>query len=156
MKRLSLIMLAAALTACANQTPSQLATDAATLAAGLAGLAQVLNQNKVLGASTLQMIQTDAILAQQAALGVAQATASTDTKPLVDKIIIAANDVVSRLTSSSVFDNLPKTVQIGLEAAETLIPVVEAEAGLPVQSGMGMGSMTPDEARRILEVDSRL
>lgn len=134
--------------ACANQTPTQLADDVASLAGGVAGAAQTLRDGGYLSAQQLAQIDDAVSALQAAAVAVAKATSQTETQGAVEQAVASVNAVVSALAGVK---TLPQTVTTVLTAAQVILPTIEALAGLPATATAASASMTPGEALLVLK-----
>jgi hypothetical protein len=148
------LLLAACQTA---PTPAQVATDAAALAKGVNQIAGELANLHDLSPQLAATIEEASADAAAAASALAQAEAQGAEQTLALRIAGDVNAVVGALAA---LPNLPQPVGEVLNAAQVLLPVFEAEAGIapaptptPAASAAAplAAPMSADEARRILE-----
>ena len=157
MKRASffpLLVSAILLTACTGGTvtPAQIAGDAQVLIAGLnATVPAVLVAAKVPPA-TVAVIQSDMVLAQNAATSLAQLTAGQAAPAAtVQTLVAAVRDIVTLTTTPPLSTLIPAPYESALVAAGILLPIIEAEAGiLPTTAKAASPIVTAGQARLIL------
>jgi hypothetical protein len=135
---------------CANVTPTQVvttaATDVSTIATGLAGA--------FAGISGVPAAVTTALtdLSNEAS---ALETASTQAQQQTD-VQQVETDVNAIVKAASAIPGLPANVTVALTAAQVLLPVIEAAVNMVVTSAAPANAMTPDVARLILKADAQL
>jgi hypothetical protein len=127
----------------------QLAADAQALANGLGGVVSEMEKSGKISQSQANQIETYLALVQQATAAI---KSGAQNRPLVQQIIVAVNDLAA--TAAAVPD-LPPDVTLGLQAANTLLPVLEADLGLSAVKAAEKPSMSPAMARTILAFESR-
>lgn len=135
--------------ACTSSTipVTQLAQDVNLIAAGVANSLLAFKGDPAVPAGLLARLQADDALVQQAAQAVATATAKDVTGPETVQLIFAANALIQ---DASTIPALPVTVRATFAAISTLLPVIQAEVGLPVAATASPGAMTPEQARAVL------
>lgn len=135
--------------ACATGTPtvSQLAQDVNLIAGGVSSALLAFKDDPAVSPALLAKLQADDLLVQQAAQAVATATAKNVTGPETVQLVFAANALIQDASTITV---LPPTVRATFAAISVLLPVIEAEVGLPVAASATPGAMTPDHARAVL------
>ena len=137
--------------ACAGQSFSQITTDAANIAGGVAAAAQTLRNGGMLPAQQQTAVDNAVSDLQAAATDVAQATTAAAKKGAVAQEVAAFNAVASALAGAK---GIPQNVTTILTAADVLLPILEASVGLPVTASASATAMTPDEASTILSSEA--
>lgn len=125
----------------------QYAVDSADIASGLTTAVHDMEQAKLLSAPTAEALDAALVDVNSAATAVAHDTALASASSDVSKLVSAANVVVADLAGAP---KLPASVRDILDAAQTLMPVIEASVGIVVPASASI-SMTPEAARNILE-----
>lgn len=154
MNRFALPFLAmlVALTACAGgQNLAQIASDAHMIAAGL----QSVVGNPTIGAmiAPSDMSRVQAALADLSSVSatLADAPSASAAKPSVAQLVADTNVVVAATARLP----LPPPMPAVLQAANVLLPVLEAAVGLPVAASAAANTMSPDSARLVLAATAR-
>jgi len=138
------------LAACQTGQPnlSQLAVDAQALANGLSSVVSEIEKSGKISQTEAKQIEIYLAEVEQAAAAI---KSGGQNQPLVQQIVVAVNDLAA--TAAAVPD-LPPDVALGLQAANTLLPVLEADLGLSAAKAAEKPAMSPAMARTILAFES--
>jgi hypothetical protein len=140
-------MLTLGVAACAS-TPSQIATDAATIDAGLSAELPAIARLAGINADTVTRLQTDLATVHAAATALAAVTVGQAPVSAVQILVTAVNDAVALATQPPLNALIPPQIETVFVAAHALLPAIEAAAGL---SAATTGTtMAPDAARLVL------
>ena len=144
-----------------NLTPAQVntalsaaASDAQTIAAGLSGAMSSLATLKIPGltATTIGKVQTAIAAIVTVANGLSGATSTNTAQPLVQQLEGDINAVVDALAGLP----LPAEIELPLQAATVLLPLIETAVGMVVSQVTSAAKMrattpmTPAQARALL------
>src|SRR5579884_3587983 len=137
------------LAACQTGQPnlSQLAVDTQALANGLSGVVSEIEKSGKISQTEAKQIETYLAEVEQAA---AKIKSGGQSRPLVQQIVVAVND----LAAAASVPDLPPDVALGLQAANTLLPALEADLGLSAARAVEKPAMSPAMARTILAFES--
>jgi hypothetical protein len=139
-----------AVSACAGQTGNQVAqtvvTDANTLATGLAAELPALAALPGANAAAIAKIEADVADLQKATSALSASLTTTQAQPLVQQIEADVNALISVGATLP----LPAGINVAFQAAEVLLPVLEAGVNMAAPVGVAPGHMTPDQALAIL------
>jgi hypothetical protein len=131
----------------AEQITQDVVTDAQVLGTGLAADSAAFSE---LGASpaTVSTIQGDLADLNTEASALNTSLTTTAAQPIVTKIEGDLNAVVA---ATATISNLPTSLEMKLEAAEVLLPIIEVGVNLATPTaGAAMNQMTPAQALAIL------
>jgi hypothetical protein len=140
-----------AVSACAGQTGNQVAqtvvTDANTLATGLAAELPALAALPGANTAAIAKIKADVADLQKATSALSASLTTTEAQPLVQQIEADVNALVAAGATLP----LPAGVSVAFQAAEVLLPVLEAGVSMAVPAGAAANAMTPDQAVAVLK-----
>jgi hypothetical protein len=147
------ILASSALVACSTITDSGVAnaaTDAALIADGLAAVDVQLGNLGVIDPKTMTVIGSALGSVQSVATALAKVTDKAAAQPLVTKLETYVNAFVSAAAGIPL---LPPSIQLALQAASILLPVIEVAVGLVLPSApkASAATMTPAQARLVLK-----
>lgn len=138
---------ALALGGCASFSTGQIASDASNLAAGLQGMMAQLGQLALnIPTTVMSAVGTAITSLQKAADAVAGVYTTASALPLVQQIAGYVNAVVAALSS---VPGIPTAIQLILQAAQAILPIIEAAVGMVV-TAVSATAMSPTQARQIL------
>ena len=144
-----------------NLTPAQVntalsaaASDAQTIAAGLSGAMSSLATLQIPGltTTTIGKVQTAIAAIVTVANGLSGATSTNTAQPLVQQLEGDVNAVVDALAGLP----LPAEIELPLQAAAVLLPLIETAVGMVVSQVTSAAKMrattpmTPAQARALL------
>lgn len=114
-----------------NQAVSQVATDVATIATGLQGSLTALGSNTLVAGPTLAKFGNYVADLRSLAAELATAASGSAQQPLVQQVSADINAIIGVLATLPP-GVIPPQVQLGLQAALVLLPVIETAVGLVV------------------------
>lgn len=135
-----------------NATVAQVASDVATIVNGLEATVPAIAAAAGLSSAAAQAVTTALSSLQTLATSVSNAASTTAQKPLIQQIEADINTIVA---TAAAIPGLPAEVTLALEAAEALLPVIEAIVGLvvttPATPRPGLVRRTPTHVRALLK-----
>jgi hypothetical protein len=149
---LTLLAGTTALTACvSNTTLDAIASDITDIAQGFLGVTPIIAAIPGLASSALASISDAVGNLQQIAEKVRQAVSTIAAQPLVQQVETNLNAIIAVLANVPA---LPPVIQVVLQAATILLPLIEAAVNLVIPPRLAARAaathMSPDQARAVL------